>query len=115
MDYIDAEAQIADCDSSEDSQEWGKFDCDLETFLVDTPIVPFGPRPAEYSSEGEGCSTDAPTPTGPLSMGRPGHLISDQPLPPPRKRSLGSSYCNEAYDRSFLYGMGVKRAAGLLY
>ncbi len=64
MEYIDAEAQIDGCDSGgSETGGWEDFiDSDLEGFIVNEPSVPFGPRPAEYSSEGEGCSTDARVP-----------------------------------------------------
>ncbi len=73
MDYIDAEAQINHCNSSEEEEWWDGFDGDLEDFIVDSPIVPFGPRPAEYSSEGEGCDNHADFP--------PGHDIPREPRP----------------------------------
>lgn len=59
MEYIDAIAQINDCDNSDsDLGLWEDFaDSELEDFIVNEPLVPFGPRPAEYSSEGEGSST----------------------------------------------------------
>ncbi len=96
MEYIDAEAQINGCDSSESEfGGWEDFiDCGLEDFIVNEPLVPFGPMPAEYSSEGEGCSTHADVPTGehgtrqdqtrghlaapPIEpAGRPYHIIAD--------------------------------------